>query len=437
MAVRRATFSPTIGLEPDWIIVALPTALAIRVFKADAALFILALLLVVALFRKPDGKFRIQAGPMLLFFSSCAIVYTRPEGYFLPTISLLFGALILRLVITVDARRIIASSIDGFGLLLLVNMLAVLVGISTANSSQRATVFRESTGFVRTVFPFTGSINAASIAASAYLVAFVFLIRETGRFRRTARLVFAASAVFVIVESGSRTALAVTVVLSASLIIFPFITSWIAQAATLLAAVSAFVLPGITSSMAFIIKPLTGLAPGRETTDAGVVSLQGREQIWSGAINYWNEHINDLSDRVLGFGELGQYRSGASLTYVYIVRGLSDHPELAHVHNSFLQQLFDGGLLGWLLLVLAVFWTSARLARRRRDWDHWALCAISAMTAVLLCNTTEATMAPSLFDESFWLVSVFTAVVCQTSAYPAEGDRVPGRGEPADIGKST
>jgi O-antigen ligase len=321
----------------------------------------------------------------------------------------------LQLSMTIDARRIIASLIDGCGIYLVANAVGNAVGIRSPTSGQRLTNITESTGFLRTVFPLSSNINSASIIAAAYLVGSIFLLRQPGGLKRAFRIAGAVAAILVIIGAGSRNALAVTVVISFVALLLPFAARWIGQASTILSAIAAFTLPSVASSFEFLITPLVSLNPGRETSEYGVVSFQGRAQIWDESIKFWNERINDLPDMLLGFGEAGQYRSGASLTYISIVRGLSRTPERTHVHNSFLQQMFDGGILGYLCLASALYWTAVRLSNRRGDWGHWAMSAIFALTAILLCSITESTSAPGIFEESSWVMIVLVSIACQVN----------------------
>lgn len=410
MAARHA---PKSGPKPDWVVLALPTVLASHIFSVNGSLVLLSLLFGVALLRKPEGKFSVQIGPFLLLAIAFAIVFSRSEGHFLTAASLLILMLSLRLSMTIDARRLIASLIDGCGIYLAANLIFNAFGIRTKSSAEWLSGLKESTGFIRTVFPLSGSINSPSIVAAVYLVGTIYLLSEAGRLRRVLRIIGAASAIMVIIGAGSRNALAVTIVLSCIALFLPFASRWIGQASLLLSAISAFTLPRVMSYFQFLIVPLISLNPGRETTDAGAVSLQGRAQIWDGSIKYWNERITDTPDILLGFGEGGQYRSGASLTYISIVRGLSATPERTHVHNSFLQQMFDGGVLGWLFMASALFWASVRLSNRRRDWGRWGMSAIFALTAVLLCSVTESTSAPGIFQESCWIMVVLVSIACQ------------------------
>lgn len=410
MTVRQ--FVPTTSVKPDWVVVALPVAVAIRPINGYASLFCVAVLTTVAMFRKHDESFRVNGGPLVLLFLSSAIVLSRPESYYIPILLVMLGVLVLRLVMTVDARRIIASIIDGFGLLLVVNVLAYAAGISPRNSTNRITG-TESTGFVRAVFPLAGSINSLSILAGAYLVAALCVFRQLDRRRRRQMLWCSAAAIYVILGAGSRTALAVTVILAGLAVWRPFFGRWMAQVATVFSAVSAAILPGFIRSIQFVIEPLAALNPGRETTERGVASLQGRDYIWANSIDFWNGRVDFFPDKIFGFGAGGQYRSGAFETYATVVSGSWRQPEFVYVHNAFLQQLFDGGIVGAVLLACAVYWTGVRFSARQPTWGAWAFAATFALTALLLGNMTEVSMAPAIFEESFWLLLVLVAVACQ------------------------
>lgn len=415
MASER-TVAPT-RLKPDWVVVALPTVLAFQVFNFKLPFVVVGLMTGYIFLRKSECKFHLEPGPILFLFASCWIVYSRPESWRKPALLILLMILVMRLLMTVDARRIIASLIDGLGLYLVVNVLAHLAGMRAPHlASQRFDRVAEGTGFMRTVFPMTNSINSPSIIATIYLVSSILVLRYASWTRRGIWFLSAAAAMYAMISAGSRAALAFTAILSIGALFFPIFSRWIAQFASVLAAISALVLPNLIKPIIAVIAPLVALNSGRDVNESDIISLQGRDQIWNGSIGYWHERINDFSEILIGFGSGGQYRSGASSTYASLVVGLMRNPQQAYVHNSFLQQLFDGGVIGFLLLVIGVYWASARLARRRYVWAPWGLSAVFAMTALLLGNMTEATMAPGVFQESFWVLLVLVGVACQTPA---------------------
>jgi len=412
--------TPSVGMQPDWIIVLLPTVLTVRAFSNRAAVLAIGLLVVAAFMRKADGRFRIEPGPALLLFAAAAIVFCRPDHFGQLTTVFLLLALVVRLVTTVDARKIIGSLIDGCGLYLLANILCNIAGLKSPASDSRIGGLIETTGFVRTLYPLTTSLNTPPVIASLYAVAVIFLLLEAGWLRRSLRVICLIAAIVVLVSTGSRLPLSVTAVISIAVICYPSITRWMAQAATIVAAASAVVLPGAIASLQSAITLLMSLTPGRGSTARSITSIEGRDYIWARSIRYWTERINDGSHMMFGFGSNGHYRSGASLGYSDQFKAILRVPETASLHNSFLQQLFDGGILGCALLIAAAYWTSTRLAKRRNQWGPQGSSAVAAMTVLLLSAMTEVSLAPGATHETFWLLVVLVGVACQARGSQAD-----------------
>ena len=423
MTFRQIT--PAKGLRSDLIITVLPVVWASsKLVPAKVTALGLAALVVLAFLRKSDVRHPVQTGPLMLLFASFAIVFVRPQPNFIAlTFLTLVGTLILILVSRVDGRVFIGSFIDGWGLFLLVNVLAHAAGIRAA---QAPGVVRQTTDFVRITFPLTSGWNSPAIIAGAYLVAAIFLIREGGWLKRSLRLAYAASAILIFIGTGTRGALVVSIVLAAVAIWLPTAGRWIGQATTLVAATSALVLPTVIAWIAFVVQPLTALTPGRGriTSTEAITTLQGRVEIWDGSITYWKVWVKEVPEMLLGFGPNGQYTSGASLTYKAVVAGLRSDPEYSTLHNAFLQQVFDGGIVGWLLLLIAVYWASTRLSDRRGAWGPWALSAIFALTSLLLGSMTESQMAPGVLQESFWMLFGLVGIACQVSTEETGSTRV-------------
>lgn len=402
--------------QRDWVLIALPFAIAFRVINPITSLVAIAALVAIAFIRKPDGRFGIQAGPLMCFYGACLVVYSRPFSYPIVTMALLLAILLLQLTRTVDARKFIPSIIDGFGLLLVANVFGHVTGLPRAPHAQNLATTSE---FVRVIFPFSFSVNNLPNTAAACFVACVFLLREANWRTRAFRILYSASAIYILYSSGSRTALGVTVVLSAMALLTPSASRWIGQFTTVLAALSAFIFPALMNSIGSVITPLATLNPQRAADEEGVVTFQGRAEIWENSIKYWNKNVHDPGDIAFGFGQLGQYRSGVSSTYINIVRTLVDpHPEYAPVHNSFLEQFVDGGVIGWLLFFTAIFWATARLSVRRPQWGRYASTITFVMVAILLGSTTEAFISPGTPGESFWFLFCLVAIASQKPMDP-------------------
>lgn len=399
----------------DWVVLLLPTVISIRVFSPLVSLLGCCLLAAVAFLRPASGRFSLRPAPMALLLLSSAIVFSRPADLSTLLTFVVVTTLTVWVVINVDARCIIDSLTDGCGLYLVVNVAAFAAGLQSPSSDIRVGgLVEESTGFVRTVFPMTWSINAPPVVAAVYGAAIVFTVRQSGGWRLVFRITALGAAGFVLLAAGSRVALALAVMLPAVIAASPLAARVTAQISTVLATISAFVWKSVAGSIAIVITPLMALAGSRRIEEPQSIStLNGRDYIWGRSIQYWNEQVHGLPQILFGFGAHGQNRSGASITYREWISSIVRNPELAFVHNSFLQQLFDGGIVGLLALAAALFWTSSRLAEHLRTWDRSAASAVAAMSVLLLTAMTEAYLAPGVGLESFWLLIVLVGVSCQ------------------------
>lgn len=143
-------------------------------------------------------------------------------------------------------------------------------------------------------------------------------------------------------------------------------------------------------------------------------------------MNYWTNSIDGTFDHLIGFGQDGQYTSGVSMTYAESLAGTVRNSQYASLHNSFLQQLFDGGILGWGLLTLAIVWAGVRYARHRPNWGTQGVAAILALSALVVNGMTQVTIAPGFAQESFWLLMVLVGVACQSQKGIGEEAQQPG-----------
>lgn len=407
----------------DWAVALLLPVLAIRVYSSAAALAGLVVLIFVIFTRHTDVRRSMLPGPLVVFVAAVGIVLSRPESTASAVFFVMVTILVVQLVLTVDARILITSFIDGAGIYLLLNVLGFLAGLQSPNAGDRVGAYVESGGFVRIIFPLSSSLEVAPTVASVYLASVVFLIMEEGGRRRIFRIVCFVAAVAVSSQGADRTGLFAGIVLPVLVFFIPSITRWVAQVTTLFASVSATVLPFVVPKLNYVLIPfLSFIAPNRDTHVANVNSLSNRAEIWSDSLDYWTNYVEGSFDRLIGFGQDGQYRSGASMVYARALAGTVKHPEHASMHNSFLQQLFDGGLVGWLLLVLAMFWTSVRLSRRVRVWGAQGMAAVVAVAALLINSMTQVSISPGYVNETFWLVVVLVGVACQVPRVAESAD---------------
>ncbi len=408
----------------DWILVALPSVLAIKSQYSPASasmrpliiaafLFGLVLLAFVAYVRPVATRFETRLGPLMMFLAASGIVAMRPDGIQHSVTFILVGLLAVRVVQTVDARRIIASLIDGIGLLCFANIFVYFVlGLRSPSEALRMNLNPENAA--RIYFPLSQSVNLTPTLAACFLASLYFVFAEPGWFRRTLRLLFAASAIVILLESGTRSALAVCILLVATVVLAPRLMRLIPIALVPLLFLSPVILrPVIGLFSAFISFFLARISDRAVRTDQ-VVSLAGRGFIWDQSMDYWTSSVNSLLDILLGYGMRGHYRSGASHTYAgFMSHVYRDTERAMHTHNSSLQQLFDAGLVGWIMLAVALFWCGRRLAARVSQWGQYALAASTILAAILMGAMTEVFLTPDMNLYTFFVTMVIVAVSCQ------------------------
>lgn len=359
--------------------------------------------------------------------AAAGLVLTRAEGKSQSLVFVLVVVLVVRLIITVDARVLIVSLIDGAGLYLIVNVLGLVAGLRSPGASDRLRASLEFGGFVRTIFPFSWGLDSVPAVASVYVAAATFLLLRSRGLLMLFRVTSFGSAGIVLVLGASRTSISIAVLIPLILLVFPITSRWLAQALTAVASVSALLLPGFSSTIGTVVAPFLSLIPGRSTNAIELTTLTYRDYIWHNSIQYWLDHVEGMQDRLLGFGQNGQIGSGAWAVYGRAIAVTVRHPERATMHNAYLQQLFDGGLIGWALLTVCVFWTALRLSRRRACWGAAAVGSIAALCALLMNSITQVSIAPGVSQESFWILMVLVGVACQTPTSNGPDEEDAGR----------
>jgi hypothetical protein len=405
----------------DLIVLLIPTVIGMRGLNAQMSLLLTVLLTIAAFVRTTDSRYRVSFGPLAVLVAASAVVIGRPSpgtptvAAAFPILTLLFvGALVARIVATVDGRRIAVSLANGAGLYCFANVALYTVGIRGALSSARIGGLVESSGFARTLYPLSTSINTAPLLAAVFITSLPFVLARGNRLRAASQLLFFAAAVMLLVTTRSTLATVTTVGLLALVIAFPSSTRWLPQSTAAIAIPSVAILPAIVNSSYMPVGLVQMLVPGRSISTESLVSIQGRGRIWSGSTQYWGEWV-EVPQKILGFGTSGHYRSGASFTYADLIGHLTRTSYLSTMHNSYLQQLFDGGLIGLAFLAAAILWASVRLARRPADWGNPGVSAVLMMTMLLLGSITEVALSPGPGNELFWFFMVLVGVASQLS----------------------
>ncbi len=415
---------PDPGLEINVAVILLPTFISLRSFSTQLSLLLLLLLTVVLFAAKPKQNYSIQPGPLMLVLAASLMVLVRPE----PTINLIFFAIlaviIYRTVTSIRAKTIISSLIDGAGLYLVINVIAYAAGIRSTVGADRIVSSLEFGGFTRIIFPLSPSLDSVPTIASAYVAAIAFLMLQSGMIRRLFRLACVAAAVIILALGAARSSILVAALLPSIALLFPAATRWLAQASTLIASVFPLVFPAVSAIAASLIQPLVEMIPGRDNRIADTISLSSRDYIWRRALEYWQNYVIDLTDQLFGFGQAGQLESGVWTVYGKALSVVVRDPQKATLHNSFLQQLFDGGLVGWLALTIGILWASVRLSRKRQEWGAECTAAILAVCALMFSAITTVSISPGFSHQlTFWFLFALVGVACQTPISRVDKDR--------------
>jgi hypothetical protein len=425
---------PAPGQELNVAVMLLPTFISLQSISSLLSLFLLLSMAGVLLAAKPKQNYPIQSGPLMLVFAASVMVLVRPE----PTISLVFFAIlaiiIYRVIASIRAKTIISSLIDGVGLYLIINVAAYSAGFRSATLAERVSTSLEFGGFVRVVFPLSTGLDAVPTIAALYVASIAFLIHQSGMIRRLFRIACTAAAMIVLVLGAARSSLIAAALLPSVAFLFPATVRWLAQASTLLASVFPLIFPAISTLLASILQPIVEMIPGRDSRAADTISLSSRDYIWRRSFEYWWDYIPDLPDRLFGFGQGGQIESGVWTVYGKAMSVVVRDPQKATLHSSFFQQLFDGGLVGWLLLTVGIFWASVRLSRNRREWGAECSAAIVAVTALMLSAIPTVSISPGLSHQlAFWVLCALVGVACQT---PISHDREDRKSARAGLGNA-
>ena len=396
-----------------WVSFFVPLTLAIDLYSVRLSSLVLTSLIGTTYLQKERQSIQLTIGPLLLLLASMLVSLQTLSPSKIATPVLIF-VLVYRLVLTVKNHVLIPSVIDGYGLLLFANVVGYTFGLSSPRATGRIGGLVESNGFTRVIFPFSESVNALPIIAAIVFVAVLTLREQASRMRYSLRLLWLVAATIVLYKSGNRASVLILVFfLLLSIASLKFLQK-ISRSATVISISSSIVLPTITTTMAGIILPITSiLAAGRNSITSETFNYEGRIVIWEESIDFWRKWATNPWDQLVGFGQNGSYKSGASLSYSRFLETIVLNPELAGVHNSFLQQLFDGGVLGVALLGSATMWASYRASNQIFRSNSLYTALTTSLAMLLFYGISETFTAPGSASQPFWALVVFIGIACQ------------------------
>ncbi|MCX6406095.1 MAG: O-antigen ligase family protein [Propionibacteriales bacterium] len=388
-----------------WPALLAPVTYGLQPFLGTLTLLPLAGLLVMTL-RPREGR----VAPLLLALvvGACTvpIVVNSTHQY------ILLGSAILLLGYRVATRfpraNAVTSLIDGVGLFLVANFLMYMAGVSSPSAASRTGGLDLATGDVRVFFPLGSSIQTGPVMAAIFLAAAIALHDKIG-WRLVYRATASVVAVAVLVQAGSRIPLLLALTLGGLSMLRPRLLMRVAVPLPVAVLSLWAIFPHMQNA---VVRPALEVASAvlpqfRDRADGGDSTLNGRSIIWDNAWTYWNESHLDVIHKLFGFGSAGQRTSGASATYSDLFSGGYSEPLAASVHNTGLQQLFDGGLLGFLsLLGLCVY---ALMGWRRDFATHLdARIGTTALLGAIASGASEVMIAPGYghvpFIVALWLM---------------------------------
>jgi O-antigen ligase len=151
-----------------------------------------------------------------------------------------------------------------------------------------------------------------------------------------------------------------------------------------------FEYPVIRPGIDAVTSRVSGVAPSLDRGTGELSELEGRAFVWRVSISRLGAFPK--SNLLLGWGPNGHVESGLSSGYAYRFQGAYEAPRLISPHNSLLQELVDGGLVGAAGLLGAVVVSTRRLTRMRND--PAALAALGLVVSISISGATENLLAP-------------------------------------------
>jgi hypothetical protein len=392
----RDLFGATLAPE----LVMLPFAVSFRQYP-KLGLALLAGLLLLSLIRKQKPVGRLNLLPASLMMLSAAIVLWRGP-YLLVSIYLMAGLILLSASRRVSRATAYTSLLAGVSLYLCANVAGWLAGFHSTAAATRVGGYETGASVfgARIFFPFTTSINEPAYIAGAFIsaVAAMLTLHMKVKWYHVAGAV---SGALIIVASNTRAAAVVTIAVIVMAVAAQGLLRRSGPFALALGMLAPFLLPifkpvlestvAVISAFTFFVRDSSGLEK--------LGSLESREGIWENGVDYWTSAINGL-DLLFGFGYLGHVPSGAWVAFASggQVDYLGSRTALT-AHNSLLQTLFDGGLVGAAAFVVAITYVVFRFSKSRDLLPMFVIALILGLSGV-----TEVATAPGFGATPFFLL---------------------------------
>ncbi|MBN1265958.1 MAG: O-antigen ligase family protein [Anaerolineales bacterium] len=208
----------------------------------------------------------------------------------------------------------------------------------------------------RFYFPFTTSTRILSIfSGTGFLLALFTPFRWKSKTAVVMFRVFGSIVcLFVLVAAGARMPFLVFVVCA----LLGLFWDRIGRMGVYIGTAAAVLLPGIVLGSAQLQTWLQARADLPSIVDRifTALTISNRHIIWAGA---FTGAFRNLSAALFGHGIFGHLTSGASRLYAYLFEVSWTRPTMMPAHNSYIQILLDGGLMGllsFLALIGVLLW---------------------------------------------------------------------------------
>lgn len=405
----------------NWAFVLFPLFVSIRQSPA-LALAGLGILGVLSLRGRPIARSTYHYLPFALLVAASAFPMSR--GAPIGELVQMCGAVVVLWLAgrRVTSPQLVDSLTVGLSVYLVANIAGWAAGIQSPAASVRTGLFATQSSFfdLRVLFPFCRSINEPAIVAAA-LIAFVLVGARAGGIRpRPFLWVGVVAAVFVIEASGTRSPLIGLILLLPVAMLAPRLIR-LGPALALAAIALPLYLKGLTTLINVVSDRVEGvafLARGETASDLAGFSYRGF--IWDKGIDFWSSGVGAIPSWV-GFGYDGHVQSGVVYSY-FVQGGFVNQASALTMHNTFLQQLLDGGYLGLFALLLGLWLTGRRFARAGTP-------ATAAMISIIYFSAAvEVFMAPGFRATPFMIalaLSVGTPWASRTIEHTPDDMRSP------------
>lgn len=252
----------------------------------------------------------------------------------------------------------------------LVNIIFWISGLRNTNLefagsgdyNQMLSYFGYSTG--RVLFPMSTGVNTYSILAGLVLsIGSIKFIYEKNIKNLS---IYVLPSMFSIIMADSRGAL-LSVFLALVLFFVILRFGWFGMIVVLLGIIVGFLFINSVYSDLFI-------------REGGVTLLTLRELIWISALI---ELMDFNFNHIFGYGLYGQYSSGISESYSFMFENM-ENPELAGLHNLYLQLVFDLGYVGAVGVLMVIIYLLRSLISCYMVEKKWQYAASSVSLIFLM-----------------------------------------------------